>query len=382
MICPKSKERIWVHAVSVGEIVASLPVLRELRTVLPEYEIVLSTTTSSGYRTAIEQAVGLYEHLVYFPIDVARFQLSAMQKVRPALVAIMETELWMNFLWAAKTFDAKTVLVNGRISDRSFPRSMRIRPFYRALFRDLDQCLMQTGTDAERIAALGASSVQVLGNVKFDQALEGADADSESWRDQLKVPDGRPVIVVGSTRGEEEENFVLEALQLVGFHRVCVIHAPRHLERVAQLMIAAKAVCSDVVLRSGGVGGSYIIIDTYGELSSIYSAADIVAVGGAFANLGGQNLLQPLAHGKPVIHGPHMHNFRDVAAAAHAAGATLVASSPKELAEHIEQLLERPSRVEEMGQAAKRFVSENSGASRRYADAIASLLIASTRRVG
>ena len=193
----KDGKRIWFHAVSVGEVVAAMPVLREIRARLPDHEIVLSVTTSSGHQTAREKAEGLFDHLIYFPIDVARLQLSAMQRVRPSVVAIMETELWFNFLWAAKVFDAKTLLINGRISDRSFPRSMRLRFFYRSLLKNLDRCLMQTETDAERISALGGQRVEVLGNSKFDQAVEGIDADPVALRSEFGIDPSKPTIVVG-----------------------------------------------------------------------------------------------------------------------------------------------------------------------------------------
>lgn len=368
----KDRKRIWVHAVSVGEVLAVLPVLRELRSIVPDCEIVLSVTTSSGHRTAREQAVDLYDHLVYFPIDVARFQLAAMQHVQPAVVAIVETELWMNFLWAAKTFDAATLLINGRISDRSFPRSMKVRPFYRALLSMMDRCLMQSAVDADRIKQLGACDVEVFGNVKFDQAIEGLDADAAAWKAQLGIASDRPVVVIGSTRGEEEEDLVLKALKNVGFDQIYVVHAPRHLERVEALAAKVKALTAGVALRSRGESGPYLILDTYGELGQVYSVADVVIIGGGFADLGGQNLLQPLAHGKPVIHGPHMQNFREVAGAAQSVRATRVAATAEELAGALSELLGDSALRGKMGHAARELVQANVGASRRYAEAIAS----------
>jgi 3-deoxy-D-manno-octulosonic-acid transferase len=367
----KDRKRIWFHAVSVGEVVAALPILRHLRQELPDDEILLSVTTSSGHRTAREQAADLVDHVVYFPIDIARFQLSAMQRVQPAVVAIMETELWMNFLWAAKVFDAKTLLVNGRISDRSFRRSKRFAFFYRSLLRQMDRCLMQTRADAERIRALGADEPEVLGNCKFDQALEGLDADPARWRETLGLPPGRPVLVIGSTRGPEEERFVHEALALLGSDRPSVVHAPRHLERAPEVGRAASDLGATVGFRSKGDGGDYVILDTYGELSKVYSVADVVVIGGGFANLGGQNLLQALAHGKPVLHGPHMQNFRSVAEASVAEGSSRICATPADLAEAIRQLLNDPEARAAMSAAATRLVAENAGASRRYAQAIA-----------
>jgi len=367
----KDRKRVWVHAVSVGEVVATLPLLRELRALLPDFDLVLSVTTSSGHKTAREQANGLYNELVYFPIDVPRFQLAAMQHVQPAAVAIVETELWMNFLWAAKTFGAETILVNGRISDRSFPRAMKVRFFYRALLEQMDRCLMQSERDAERIRALGAKDAEVLGNIKFDQAVEGLNADAEEWKRKLNIPGDKPVLVIGSTRGEEEERFVLEALRQVGFGRLTVVHAPRHLERVPELAARVIELTGAVALRSKAEKGPYLILDTYGELSNVYSVADFVIIGGGFAPLGGQNLLQPLAHGKPVLHGPHMQNFRDVADAALRAGASQMVSTPAELTGEINKLIEQPELRKRMGEAAKQLVQQNVGASRRYALQIA-----------
>jgi 3-deoxy-D-manno-octulosonic-acid transferase len=367
----KDRKRVWFHAVSVGEVVAAMPILRELRETLPDHEILLSVTTSSGHRTAREAPAGLYDHLVYFPIDVARFQLAAMQRVQPAVVAIMETELWMNFLWAAKTFDAQTVLVNGRISDRSFPRSMKIRFFYRTLLEHMDRCLMQTERDAERIQALGARSAEVFGNCKFDQAAQGLEADPAEWRARLGLRDDLPVVVVGSTRGEMEERFVLDALAEVGFDRLQVVHAPRHLERVPALAAEAERRGARVGRRSLEEMAPYLLLDTYGELGFVYSVADVVIVGGGFDRLGGQNLVQPLAHGKPVLHGPNMQNFRDAAESAVAAGASLVCATPEELAANLERLLGDPEERRTRGEAAKALVQASLGASRRYAEAIA-----------
>lgn len=359
------KRRIWFHAVSVGEVVAAMPILRELRSAMPNHEIVLSVTTSSGHRTARERAEGLFDYLIYFPIDVPRFTLGAMQQVRPDVVAIMETELWMNFLWAAKTFDVRTMLVNGRISDRAFPRSQRIKFYYQTLLRDMDRCLMQSDVDAERICALGAKDAEVLGNCKFDQALEGLDADKAFWRSELGIDKTLPVVVVGSIRAEEFD-FLAQALPL----NAQVIVAPRHLEKSDDL---ERALGAGVVRRSRGEklgSASVLILDTYGELAKVYAVADIAIVGGGFADLGGQNIIQPLAHGKPVLHGRYMQNFRDVSAMAQAAGASIVASSPEELRAALESLLRDVAKREEMGRKAAELVRQNVGASRRYAEAI------------
>lgn len=367
----KDGKRIWFHAVSVGEVMASMPILREIRTRLPEHEIVLSVTTSSGHQTAREKADGLFDHLIYMPIDVSRFQLEAMRRVRPSVVVVMETELWFNFLWAAKVFDAKTLLVNGRISDRAFPRSKKIAFFYKALLKEMDRCLMQTQTDADRIKELGGQNVEVFGNSKFDQAVEGLDADPVAWRKELGLAEDKLTLVIGSTRGQEEEDFVLDAMQKVGLDRIQVIHAPRHLETVPGLSENVARRFGTTALRSKSETGPYLILDSYGELSQVYSVADIVIVGGGFSNLGGQNIIQPLAHGKPVIHGPHMQNFRDVSDAARYFQATMESRTPDELAEGLEKLIESPELRELMADQARKLVQGSLGASARYGEAIA-----------
>lgn len=367
----KSKRRIWVHAVSVGEVVAAMPILRATRKLLPSHEIVLSVTTSSGHQTAREKADGLFDHLVYFPIDVPRFQLAAMSRVRPEVVAVMETELWLNFLWAAKSFRATTLLINGRISDRSFARSKKFKFFFRALLKNVDRCLMQSESDRARILALGAPTAEVLGNCKFDQAVEGLDADPAEWRSKLGLAEGKPVLVIGSTRSEKEEALVLDAVAAIGAGRLQVIHAPRHLERAEPLAAEVQRRFGSSARRSLGETGPYVILDTYGELNRVYSLADLVVIGGGFDDLGGQNLIQPLAVGKPVLHGPHMQNFRDSAEMAQSAGASLVCRTASELAESIRSLLEDDVRRQAMGKAAKDLVQANLGASERYAEAIA-----------
>lgn len=367
----RNTNRVWIHAVSVGEVIAARPVLKDLRSELPGYEIVLSVTTSSGHRTARESPAGLYDHLVYFPIDVVRFQLAAMTRVRPAAVAVMETELWMNFLWAARTMGARTLLINGRISDKAFRLDRKVGFYFKALFKFLDRILAQSEEDRAKLVALGAAGVEVFGNAKFDQALEGVETDPAKWRRELSIPEGRSVLVIGSTRGEDEEALVIEAVKRVGLGNLTVIHAPRHLERVEQLSESVEHAFGQVARRSLGQTGDYVVLDTYGELASLYCVADLVVIGGGFGDYGGQNILQPLAHGKPVLHGPHMQNFKDVSAAALAAGASKVCGDASELADAITQILANAPLRSKMGRAAAELIKLSAGASRRYAKAIA-----------
>ena len=370
------RPRLWLHAVSVGEVVAARPLLSALRKELPQHEIVLSVTTSSGHQTAREGPEGLYDYLVYAPIDVARFTLSAMQRVRPDALIVMETELWMNLFWSAETFDAKVFVANGRLSDRAFPKARRLVFFYRALLRLVHLVLAQGEVDAERFRELGAERVDATGNVKFDQALEGLD-DTTDWCRELGL-DERPVVVVGSLRAEEFDDIA-----------ACINYVPasqwiialRHIERTPELVRSLQSSFADLAedehrigYRSRRTAGKVTILDTYGELARLYRVADLVVVGGGFAVLGGQNIIQPLAQGKPVLHGPHMANFRDVASQAERAGASLVCRNQQELGQTIQTLLADPARRAQMGDAARRLVEANRGASERMARTIASNL--------
>lgn len=371
-ITKTDKKRVWIHAVSVGEVLAATPILRAVKAKRPDCEIVLTTTTSSGHQTAREKLSDLYDHLFYFPIDLPRFTLRAVMKVRPAVVAVMETELWMNFLWAADALRVPTLLINGRISDRSFKRSQGLKFFYRALFKFLGRALMQSENDRVRIEALGMPKAEVLGNCKFDQAVEGLKGSREKWRQELGAGPDDFVVVIGSTRGAEDEGIVLEGLKrafpdLAG---IKIVHAPRHLERVPELKANAEQIWPQVGQRSKGESAPYLILDTYGELGEVYSAADVVVIGGGFANLGGQNLIQPLAHGVPVLHGPHMQNFRDSTAMALDAGASMKCEGSQELADDLVDLKNDKAKRQQMGENAKQLVQSQIGASERYADAI------------
>lgn len=364
----KDRKRIWVHAVSVGETIAARPILQELATLLPDHEVVLTTTTSTGQGIAKGLVGKLAAHAFYFPIDVLRFCVAAMTRVEPAVVVIMETELWLNFLTAAKLTNAKTCVANGRISERSFEKARKLRWFYGAIFDKVDEALMQTEADAERVRYLGAKNVRVLGNSKYDEASEPEAVD---WPAILGLGDEK-LVVVGSARGEMEESLVLEALQGVPAR---VVFAPRHPGRAEAVAAAARAAGFEVGLRSAGENGArFLVLDTMGELSSLYPFADVAIIGGGFDDLGGQNLIQPMASGAPVVCGPHMKNFREPYEQGLAAGAVLTASSALEVRDAVLKILNDENLRQRMAEAGRYLVNENTGGSARYAKAVADLV--------
>lgn len=370
----KDATRLWIHAVSVGEVISATPLIRALRESGRDLDILLSTTTSSGHKAALSLPDGLVDHVAYFPIDVPRFVLRALLTVKPHAVVIMETELWLNFLWTAKQLDIKTAVVNGRISDRAYPRMKSVRPYYNALFRYLDRVWTQTERDRQRFEEFGAKQPVAVGNCKFDQIQQGEIPDGASVRDQLGIPADARVVVVGSTRGAQEEALVIDAVKQLRTQNVFVIHAPRHLETADGLAEQVQKAFGQVARRSKGETGRYLVLDTYGELAGVYAAADVAVVGGAFEDLGGQNIIQPLALGKPVIHGPNIQNFRDVADLADRASASIVCSTAHDLAYHLDELLGDEHLRRTMGDAGADLVAKQQGISREYARLIEDLL--------
>lgn len=371
---PVQKDRLWFHAVSVGEVMASKPILQAFKQLRPNVEVVLTTTTSSGHETAQSALTGLYHELHYFPIDLPIFQLKALGVVQPKAAAIMETELWLNFLWASKRFGASTFILNARLSDKHFERCKKIKFYYSKLYTFVDRILCQSPLDQDRCIELGAVKAEVYGNCKFDQAVETSAVDAESTREALRLLTSRPTVVIGSTRSELEEALVASACGEVvrAIPGLQIVWAPRHVERVENIVQALQIHGIQAQQRSQGGSGPYLILDTYGELNMSYSVADVVVIGGGFDNLGGQNLIQPLAMGKPVLHGPNMENFRDATEAAVSCGASKVCTTAEELAHNLKQLLPPGNQqAAQMGAAAKELTHANLGASQRYAEALA-----------
>ncbi len=366
-IPPKSsRPRAWIHAVSVGEVIAARPILTALRDKDASIEVVLTTTTSTGHEMARSLLGKTVDYLFYFPIDFSPAVKRAIAAVRPDVVAIMETELWMNFLYFSKRFGSNTMLVNGRVSSRSFERSKRVSFFYKALLSNLDLCLMQTEVDAERISKLGARVVEVFGNSKYDEAVQ---PETAAIRQGMNALPDKPFIVVGSARGEFEEDFILDAL--VGID-ARILFAPRHVERSYEVLEKAAARGFNAGLRSMNQDDSdLLVLDTYGELASTYAGATVAIIGGGFDNLGGQNIIQPLAVGCPVVCGQNMANFREPFEEAQKANALLVAATPEQLRSMVLKVLKEPELAKSMALAGKKLIESRRGASVRYAQAIA-----------
>jgi 3-deoxy-D-manno-octulosonic-acid transferase len=371
---------VWIHAVSVGEVLAARPLVPALRERFPGHRLFLSTTTMTGNAVAKKSILGV-DGLLYAPFDFPRPVRRALEVLNPSLLVLVETELWPNLVHEARRRGTRIALVNGRISPRSFPRYERVRRFLSSVLAEIDLFLMQGEAHAERIRALGAPGdrVRVTGNLKFD-AVEPGRLPERLARLLQGGASPRPLWVAGSTVGGEEE------LVLSAFHRVRervpqarLLVAPRHPERFALVPGLVEAAGFRCLRRSAldpaaWRDGEVLLLDTLGELAQVYALASVVFVGGSLVPSGGHNILEPAVAGKAVVVGPHMENFQEIADQFRAESAMVQVASPDELAREVSALLLDEARRRGLGDRARELVGRNRGAVRRTTDALSSLL--------
>ncbi len=368
---PPNPHRLWLHGASVGEMAAAKPILQVIHNKVPEVKVAVSTITPTG-RAAAEASYPWAEDIRFFPLDVPSAVRKSLNAVKPALVAIIETELWPNYLYLASR-RCPVVLINGRISDRTFRKAGTCKALYTWMLSHISVLGMQTQTDADRVVQLGApeDTVRVLGISKFDEPVKTLSEEGVArWRDVLGVGDW-PVIVAGSTfSGEDEAVCRAVAVARSVVPGLKAVIAPRHLERVPEVLQAIRDAGLRGQLRTDGPNpeADVIVLNTFGELAEVYGIADAAFIGKSLCSHGGQNLIQPMAHGVPVVYGPHMENFRDVAAMAEAEGAAIRVQNADELAGALTDMLSQPELRRSKGQSARTLVERNRGASERYAN--------------
>jgi 3-deoxy-D-manno-octulosonic-acid transferase len=371
---------LWLHAVSVGEAMAAAPLARLLSTRHPGLPLLVSTTTETG-RAVAEQRIPA-ARFVFFPLDFGWTARRALGRIRPRMVLLTETELWPNFLAECAARRIPVVVINGRISPRSFPRYRLIRGWFGRVLQDVRLFCMQSDADARRILALGAlpERVAVTGNVKYDLPAAERTIDVSEVRAGLGLQPACRLVVAGSIhRGEDEA--VIEAYRSAAATRpdLCILLAPRHPERLEEVERAAARAGLACVRRSRlpaetAPPGGAIVLDTMGELARLYAAANVVFVGGSLIPHGGQNILEPAAYGRPVLHGPHMENFAEMRDLFRGAGAAIQVTDGPALGAALRRLLDDPALAERMGQAGRSIVETQRGATRRTADLVGSLL--------
>lgn len=354
---------IWVHAVSVGEVMAAMPLLRKLKSAYPQTTIVLSTITDTGQNVAREKS----PHgtiVVYLPFDIPVILRSVIHMLNPALFIIIETELWPNLLRLLKKSGILVILLNGRISDRSFRGYRMISFFMRKVLTSVDCFGVQNEEYAERLRRLHADSgtIHVLGSFKFD-------ADPPAHIPEWAKVIGQPSILAGSTHEGEEELIVSAYTNLrKDFPDLNLVIAPRHPERFGRVenILSKLGVPflkrSDLIVKpqAGTIHGTIILLDSVGELPALYGISSIAIIGKSFKGEGGQNPLEPAYWGVPVICGPHMENF-PVVGEFYRAGAAIRVNEV-ELPNALRELILSPEKAKEMGLRARDVYRRNAGA--------------------
>ena len=391
---------IWIHAVSVGEVLSGVTLARRLKEKYPERPLVISTTTITGQALARER-MAFADAVIYFPLDWNFCVRRVVEAVRPALVVVLETEIWPNFLRETRRRGVPVLFVSGRISDRSFARYQKylgmfgffLRPFLRRALADATAFFMQSERDAERVRALGAPAEKVFvsGNLKYDLELPAA-TPLASWFAAEVARSGRsPVIVAGSVVATEEPLALIAFGTLQGeYPNALLVLAPRKPERFEA---AAEFIDEShrkylrrselpVAGLSSGVSSSngeariaddvtVLLLDSIGELASLYKHADGVFVGGSLVESGGHNILEPAAFGKIPVFGPSMENFAEMAARFVAAGAAVQVENPEDVGGAWIEHLRNPERRKQMGEAARALVESSRGATERAVGEIA-----------
>jgi 3-deoxy-D-manno-octulosonic-acid transferase len=376
---------IWIHAVSVGEVLAARPVADLLKSRYPGFPLFVSTTTAAGQQLARRQMPEA-DAVFYFPMDFGFVVRRVLDQVRPRLLVLMEGEIWPNVLRECRRRGVKTVVVNGRISTRSFSRYRLLGSWLRKVLGDVDAFCMQSEESSRRAIMLGAepSHVTVTGSLKFDAAHLPAPQTAGRPRERVlryfRVPTSRPVVVAGSTmRGEELP--VLRAFRRIKrtVPQALLIVAPRHQDRFTEVMHIARGEGFAVVRRSelavdAEPKADVVVLDTIGELASLYQIATVAFVGGSLVPTGGHNILEPAIHGRPIVFGPSMSNFAEIAELFLAQGAAVQVADHSQLEETLGGLVADPVRRAALGAAARALVDANRGATERTLDVIGRLL--------
>ncbi|MEO5335259.1 MAG: 3-deoxy-D-manno-octulosonic acid transferase [Magnetococcus sp. YQC-5] len=367
--------RIWLHAVSVGETMAARELASQLLTAFPGHELVISTVTKSGQKVARQQ-IPWAKAFFYLPLDLPFCLTPVINAVRPRFVVIMETELWPGLFRTLAKRNIPIMVVNGRISPRSFRGYHRIRSLMRHFLPDGTLYLMQSPQDAERLIALGAppQRVTVVGNLKYDQALRPPDpTHMQLLAERLPAP-GQPVWIAASTHPGEEE-ILLEVFQKLLARPLALrlILVPRHPERTPEIMTLLRKRGLDFQCFSQTKGTwrhPILLVDEIGWLAGLYHYAHLVFIGGTLVPHGGQNMLEAAAHGVPVLFGPHTFNFPDISEQMIQAGGAVRIQTPGELYDQAVTLLETPDLHQRMSDAARGVIPANIGALERTITAI------------
>ena len=360
------KDCIWIHGASVGEIVATSPLVKQIRKSMPERPVLVSAFTVGGYNMA-KQIIPEADAIIYFPLDLPFVAESLVKRIHPGVFMPVETELWPNFLRAIRERHIPVMMVNGRISEKSVKNYRYLYGIWDDMLNTVTRFCMQSSIDADYIAHLGADKqkIFVTGNTKFDQTYAEVTAeDLAKYRFELGLKDHYPIIVAGSTHPGEEK-ILLESFKAVRekYPHARLIIAPRKTARSEEIAKLASHYGYETGYRSKmkeleGERKEYplLIIDTIGELGRIYAVGDVVYVGGSFSGTGGHNVLEPAAHAKPILVGPSMQNFKDSYALLSKVKACKMVANQSELTSEMLDIIKNDERREQMGAASLQVI--------------------------
>jgi len=356
---------VWVHAASAGETSSAVPLLRDLRARDPARPMLFTVTSRYGKEMAQRRLGDLVDAICFSPLDLPWFCRRFLRRVKPAVYLMIETDLWPNLVRLARRGGAVVAVASGHAGPRSFPR-----PFWRAVFRNVDRFWMQSAVDAANLVARGADPARVepVGNMKFDAATAAAPAEGpEAVAREFGFDPARPLLVAGSVLAEDEGP-VLDAIVTLrsgGIHLLALL-APRRQERVAAVLAACAERGLDAVRRTDGRPGALVVLDTMGELARAYRAASVAYVGGGWTpDVGLHNLLEPLVCGVPVLFGPHHGKASRIAAEIVREGAGIEVADGGAFAEALRALIAGPERRAAIVRAGEGLLTRHHGAAAR-----------------
>ena len=373
------KRPIWIHAVSVGEVMATIPLIQEIKQRYPSQKIVLSTVTATGNYTASLKAREV-DAVLYFPFDYPFIVKKVIKKINPELFITLETEIWPNFLRTLKGNNIPSVVISGRISNNSYHKYRWGRFFFSKVLDNIDAFCMQTEVDTRRIIAIGAQADRVvtIGNLKFDQPVPFLSPEGKrALYSMFNLKETQRIFIAGSThRGEED--IVLEVFKILkkSYEDLVLMLAPRHPERFneATNLLARHRLrgIKKTEMKMGERGNHYdvILIDTIGELSKLYSIGTIIFVGGSLVSIGGHNVLEPVAYKKAVIFGPHMENFSEISRSLRKSGGGLQVGNQEEFLSQARMLLQNGEVRDKLGEQAFKVIAQNQGAIKKAMEVI------------
>jgi len=369
----EGRRAIWLHAASVGEIVATSPIVKEIKREFPEAVVVVSVVTATGHAMA-HRIIPEAEGVIFFPLDLPFLTRRILRLIKPIAILLVETEIWPNFLRIAEDEKIPVMMVNGRISDRSMKRYKFISSFTKDMLKRIQRFCMQSNIDGEYIAELGANPKEIIvtGNTKYDQTYAiVTEEEKHQLQEEFGFGENHPVIIAGSThKGEEDIVFKAFKSILNQYPEARLLIAPREIPRGHEVKSISekhglKAICRSEMKAPVHSLTPVVVLDTIGELGRLYSLGDIIFVGGSLARIGGHNILEPAAHGKPIVVGPHMFNFKEIYALLSSRNACIMVDDTVEFEQVLLDLCNDAERRKIMSDNCIQLMIENRGATKR-----------------